>query len=398
MPATALLAERPPLLVFSDPWGRHPSSCQHLVRYLLGRYQIIWVELIGVRRWRCDRATWRRGLEQLHRWWCNDKAGAANQQAPQVLRPCLWPSFRNRWLCQLNYWQIRRMLPRFTRPPVVVTTLPVVAGMVGTFRARRWIYYCPDDYSVWPGWDNHTLRRWERLLLARIDRLIVVNSLLLDKFNPLFTGPTLLLTHGVELNKFQQPIETQSPLPCPLTGRREQRPDVIPPRPWIVYWGLIDQRLDPALLGELAHRLSSGDCQASILLVGPQDRPPVGLTQMKNVYILPSIPYEHLPGLARQAAVLIAPYRQLAVTRAMQPLKFLEYLATGRPVVARRLPALEPWSDAADLVDTPAQFAQAVLHRLHCGLSAQQQVARRRLQAETWQVKAELFERWLFAD
>ncbi|MCS7271864.1 MAG: hypothetical protein NZ703_12365, partial [Gemmataceae bacterium] len=64
----------------------------------------------------------------------------------------------------------------------------------------------------------------------------------------------------------------------------------------------------------------------------------------------------------------------------------------------RRLPALEPWSDAADLVDTPAQFAQAVLHRLHCGLSAQQQVARRRLQAETWQVKAELFERWLFAD
>src|SRR5438132_682027 len=27
-----VMAARPPLLVFSDDWGRHPSSCQHLVR------------------------------------------------------------------------------------------------------------------------------------------------------------------------------------------------------------------------------------------------------------------------------------------------------------------------------------------------------------------------------
>jgi hypothetical protein len=33
------------------------------------------------------------------------------------------------------------------------------------------------------------------------------------------------------------------------------------------------------------------------------------------------------------------PYADLAATRAMQPLKLKEYLATGRPVVVRDLPA-----------------------------------------------------------
>ena len=28
------LPERPTLLVFSDDWGRHPSSCQHLIKRL----------------------------------------------------------------------------------------------------------------------------------------------------------------------------------------------------------------------------------------------------------------------------------------------------------------------------------------------------------------------------
>jgi glycosyltransferase involved in cell wall biosynthesis len=115
--------------------------------------------------------------------------------------------------------------------------------------------------------------------------------------------------------------------------------------------------------------------------------------------MLPAVPYEDLPAVGAAAAVLIAPYRDNPLTQAMQPLKFLEYLATGKPVVARRLPALQTWADAADLADTPEQFARLVLERLRTGVPPSQQAARRRrLGAETWEAKAELFARWLFAD
>jgi hypothetical protein len=77
----------------------------------------------------------------------------------------------------------------------------------------------------------------------------------------------------------------------------------------------------------------------------------------------------------------------------MQPLKFKEYLATGLPVVARKLPATEEWADCADVVETPEAFAAAVLARLRDGVPEAQRAARSRLDAEGWAAKAEQFER-----
>ena len=38
-----------PLLVFADDWGRHPSSCQHLISRLLDRHRVAWVNTVGMR-------------------------------------------------------------------------------------------------------------------------------------------------------------------------------------------------------------------------------------------------------------------------------------------------------------------------------------------------------------
>lgn len=387
----AAQTDYPPLLVFSDPWGRHPSSCQHLIRRLLDRVLIYWIELIGVRRWCWDRYAWRRGWEQLRRW-RQDPAKLANGLAPRLVKPWLWPSFRSRWARSFNRWQLLRQLPSFDRPPVVLTTLPVVADLVGAFPACRWVYYCLDDYAAWPGWDAHTLHRCEQRLLRCIDRLIVANPLLLERFAGC-SSPVLWLTHGVDWDHFAR---VDRPEAAEDVKRLWQPPPAISP-PWIVYWGLIDARLDAAWLCQLSRRLVCS-VGASIVLIGPQDHPPVELTSLSNVYLLPQVSYDVLPAVAAHAAVLIAPYRDAPVTRAMQPLKFLEYLATGRPVVARRLPALQRWADAADLADGPEQFAELVLLRLRTGLPQQQRQVRQRLRVESWEAKAELLERWLFAD
>ena len=87
--------------------------------------------------------------------------------------------------------------------------------------------------------------------------------------------------------------------------------------------------------------------------------------------------------------VLVMPYADLPVTRAMQPLKLKEYLATGKPTVVRDLPATRGWGDCLDLAGSPEEFAHLVRLRLATGLPAEQRAARTRLAGESWATKLE---------
>lgn len=89
------------------------------------------------------------------------------------------------------------------------------------------------------------------------------------------------------------------------------------------------------------------------------------------------------------------PYVDAPVTRAIQPLKLKEYLATGKPAVVRDLPSTRLWADAADLAAGPQAFTAAVNARVTTGLPAGQLAARQRLQDEGWDAKADEFERWI---
>ena len=107
--------EAPPnLLVFADDWGRHPSSCQHLVRHLLSRYEVCWVNTVGTRTPRLDLATLRRAWEKLRQW---GRRSAASEPLPlnlQVWNPKMWPWFST----SFGRWLNRRLLLRQLSPLV----------------------------------------------------------------------------------------------------------------------------------------------------------------------------------------------------------------------------------------------------------------------------------------
>ena len=85
------------------------------------------------------------------------------------------------------------------------------------------------------------------------------------------------------------------------------------------------------------------------------------------------------------------PYADLPATRAMQPLKLNEYLASGRPTVVRALPATAAWRNACDVCDTAETFAERVIERLRSGLPDAQRAARIALDGESWDAKASDF-------
>jgi hypothetical protein len=81
-------------------------------------------------------------------------------------------------------------------------------------------------------------------------------------------------------------------------------------------------------------------------------------------------------------------YADLPVTRAMQPLKMKEYMATGKPVVVSSLPSVTEWDDCLDIALSPMEFANVVMHRLETELPEDQRFARTRLDSEGWRAKA----------
>lgn len=373
------------LLVFADDWGRHPSSCQHLIAKLLPNYHVCWVNTIGMRTPRLNRVTITRAIEKFRPWMNARPRTASLPSNLQVIDPKMWPWFsrsHDRWLNRSMLLRgLKPVLKNLARPVVGVSTLPIVADLIGPLHLDRWVYYCVDDFSQWPGLDHHAMATMEDVLIEHADRLIAASPAL-QAHLALHGKESQLLTHGVELDHWHLPAE-DSP-------HAEVTPWEHLPKPLVVFWGLIDKRMDTRFVHQLAVSLKSG----TILLVGPMEHPDPMLLQAPRVVRLPAIDYDQLPQLAADAAVLVMPYADLPVTRAMQPLKLKEYLATGKPVVARALPAIEPWADGLDAVASAEEFVAAVNLRIKSGLDPAQYTARARLESEGWAAKARQFEHW----
>jgi glycosyltransferase involved in cell wall biosynthesis len=58
--------------------------------------------------------------------------------------------------------------------------------------------------------------------------------------------------------------------------------------------------------------------------------------------------------------VLVIPYRLNEYTKDCFPIKFFEYLATGKPVICTELPALADYGETVTLVSDRAGFVTAV--------------------------------------
>ncbi|WP_428389645.1 glycosyltransferase [Mucisphaera sp.] len=364
------------LVVLADHWGRHPSSAQHLVRRLLDRYRVSWINTVGTRRPQLTVADAGRVLGYLKESFFGSKveAGAATD-GPEVVSPVMLPGFRSGWQRALNRRAMARAIRRSAagrcRQTVGLTTLPITADLVGMTGVDRWIYYAVDDFSVWPGLDHEVMASMERELVGKVDRVVAVSETLRDRMRT-FGGAGAeadLLTHGIELEPWRRPRQ------------RARWPELETDESVLLFWGVIDRRLDVGWCRRLAS-------MGRLVLAGPEQDPPAALAAIDGVVRLGKVAYEDLPSLAKQADVLVMPYADLPVTRAMQPLKFKEYLATGQPVVARALPGIAGWSDAAWLVGDEASMEAAVLQGLTAGIPASQVAARERLSGEGWDTKA----------
>ena len=116
-----------------------------------------------------------------------------------------------------------------------------------------------------------------------------------------------------------------------IDGPEEHPLQAAIPGPRLGYCGVIDERLDLALIDALA--AANSDWQ--IIMVGPVAKiDPAELPRRANIHWLGKQDYADLPALIAGWDVCLLPFALNEATRFISPTKTLEYLAAGRPVVS----------------------------------------------------------------
>ncbi len=106
--------------------------------------------------------------------------------------------------------------------------------------------------------------------------------------------------------------------------------------------------------------------QWSLVLIGPEwegaDLPEsfARLKREPGILLAGKIDYGDLPALLHSADVLLIPYQMNSVTRHVSPLKFFEYLATGKPVVSTPLPSILKYAGQAGIATHAEGFVQEI--------------------------------------
>lgn len=371
-------------VVFGDDWGAHPSSVQHIFRRVARTRRTVWVNTLGLRPPRFDRADLHRVVKKLRRWGRTQSATPAADPTRgldlHVVSPPMSPWAAPPLLRALNRASVRRTveaeLSRLNMPaPIVVTTVPNGVDGAGLGGSQALIYYCVDDFTSWPGVDAELARSMEAELLDVAAGVIATSANLAATRRPR-RGETVVLPHGVDVAHFARASDADTAV---FPGLRRGRP-------LLGYLGLLDERMDVALVAGAARRRPDWD----FVFVGPTDRAPDRRLLRDNVRLLPSVAYEALPSVLAAFDVALLPYARNELTRSINPLKLREYLASGRPVVSTSLPEVLRYAPEVEIADDVDAFVAAV-ERCLAGPRDRRSARAEMLAGEDWDDRAAQF-------
>lgn len=158
---------------------------------------------------------------------------------------------------------------------------------------------------------------------------------------------------GVEYSHFAKAQDPNTTIP----------PDIdFMNRPILGWFGVVDERVDYSLVGEIARMRPDW----SIAMVGPVVKvDPNLLPHFPNLYWLGQRDYQVLPNYCRAFDICLMAFAINAATEYINPTKALEYLATGRPVISSPVKdVVRQYSDLVDIVRTPQEWVAMIDKRL----------------------------------
>ena len=192
--------------------------------------------------------------------------------------------------------------------------------MLGAFGERAVVYDCMDELAQFKFAPPELIAR-ERLLISRADVVFTGGHKLWQSKSRLHPN-VHFFGCGVDSTHFAKARLDSTPRPADLPEQDG---------PILGFYGVIDERLDYALIAHLAAAFP----QATIAMAGPVVKvDPNDLPKAPNIKWLGQKQYAELPLYAKAFDVCLMPFALNEATEYINPTKTLEYMAAGKPIVS----------------------------------------------------------------
>ncbi len=342
------------IIICGEDWGRFPSTTQHIGKVLLQNNRIIWIGSLAHRRPNFTISDFLRVVEKLKKIFFIKKNInlKTEQNSPIQIHPLIIPFHDNKLIRRLNNHLLLRTVLKAIKKfdfenVILITSSPLVYGLVGKIGETSSHYFCLDDYSNFDGAFN-SLIEMEKKLLSKVSSYFAVSQLLLDS-KKAASGNNYFLPQGVQTEHFQKKVEK---IPAQLRNLK---------KPVIGFFGLISEWIDLDLIVYSAHALPT----YSFLIIGKPSVDVSRFNNYSNIIFIGEVSFDHLPSYASSFDVGIIPFKVNELTLACNPLKLLEYLSLGIPVVSVNLPEVTKFKSAAYIANSYEEFVMMIELSLH---------------------------------
>ncbi|HWH93405.1 MAG TPA: glycosyltransferase [Baekduia sp.] len=328
------------------------TNQHHLMSRLARDNRVLFIESLGLRRPQLAGRDLRRIARRVRR----GLGGArAVPEGLDVLSPLVLPLHSRPAVRAVNARLLPALVRRETKrlgftAPILWAYVPQAEALLATLRPSLVVYHCVDDIAAQPGVDAESFRAAEARFAARADLVLASAPALAQRMRTL-NDNVLFAPNVADTATFATALE-----PGPTDPALEALP-----RPRIAFTGaVVATKLDVPLIVAVAKARPD----YAFALVGPTGMgdPSTDVSALHgvpNVHLLGGRRHDQLPAVLRGADVGIIPYASNQLTASIFPMKVYEYLASGLPVVATRLPALDGIAAVATAHDAEG-FARAL--------------------------------------
>ncbi len=231
---------------------------------------------------------------------------------------------------------------------ILWTYLHTSCHLMGRLDESFLIYDCVDEHSAYDGFNPQLVKAMERKLLQSCD-LVFCTAKGLYESKQAYCKKIFLSPNAADIAHFRQADQDEYPLAHELKDL---------PHPILGFVGAIKEWIDLDLIAQVADSFPD----ASVVMVGP-----VGanidiskLQKKNNVYFLGHRDRQILPQYLKGFDVCLNPFRENELTATVSPLKFYEYLASGRPIASVPMPEIMDFSAVVEFGGGPDGFITAI--------------------------------------